>query len=127
MFLVSVHEPDRRRVRRFVAALRPRASLRGFCPSLCAGRGDFSAGYQFGHGSGNSYHSYKGSGSGNRLHGSVRGGTPSSGVPVQPAPLWLKFHRHHNRDDHHQTGQVSGANSAGTVNSSHSLFNYRCF
>lgn len=65
----------------------------GFCPSLCAGRGEFGTGYQFGHASGNSYHSYQGSGSG---IGSMA--LPGAGLRAQVylcnRPLWLKFHRH---------------------------------
>ncbi|XP_067303865.1 eomesodermin homolog b [Pseudorasbora parva] len=65
----------------------------GFCPSLCAGRGEFGTGYQFGHGSGNTYHSYQGSGSG---IGSMA--LPGAGLRAQVylcnRPLWLKFHRH---------------------------------
>ncbi|XP_026139191.1 eomesodermin homolog b [Carassius auratus] len=65
----------------------------GFCQSLCAGRGDFGAGYQFGQGSGNSYHSYQGSGSG---IGSVAlsGAGLRAQVYLCNRPLWLKFHRH---------------------------------
>ncbi len=113
VFLVSVHEPDRRRVRRFVAALRPRASLRGLLSVSVRGTRRLQRGIsvrtrfwkqlplvpelRFRY----------------RLHGSVRGGTPSSGVPVQPAAV-AQIPPAPNRDDHHQTGQVSGANSAGT-------------
>ncbi|XP_067254207.1 eomesodermin homolog b [Chanodichthys erythropterus] len=65
----------------------------GFCQSLCAGRGEFSTSYQFGHGSGNAYHSYQGSGSG---IGSMA--LPGAGLRAQVylcnRPLWLKFHRH---------------------------------
>lgn len=66
----------------------------GFCQSLCAGRSDFSTGYQFGHSPGNSY-SYQGSGSGIGI-----GSVSLSGVGLRAQvylcnrPLWLKFHRH---------------------------------
>ncbi len=65
----------------------------GFCQSLCAGRGDFGAGYQFGHGSGNSYHSYQSSGSG--IGSMALSGTGHRAqVYLCNRPLWLKFHRH---------------------------------
>ncbi|KAK7158383.1 hypothetical protein R3I93_009559 [Phoxinus phoxinus] len=57
----------------------------GFCQSLCAGRGEFGAGYQFGHASGNSYGSYQGSGIGSLSRAQVY---------LCNRPLWLKFHRH---------------------------------
>ncbi len=65
----------------------------GFCQSLCPGRGDFGAGYQFGHGSGNSYHSYQGSGSGIGSMG-LSGAGLRAQVYLCNRPLWLKFHRH---------------------------------
>ncbi|XP_016112618.1 eomesodermin homolog b [Sinocyclocheilus grahami] len=65
----------------------------GFCQSLCGGRGDFSAGYQFGHGSGNSYHSYQGSGSGIGSM-ALSGAGLRAQVYLCNRPLWLKFHRH---------------------------------
>lgn len=60
----------------------------GFCQSLCAGRGEFGTGYQFGHSPGNTYHSYQGTGS---AIGSV--GLRAQ-VYLCNRPLWLKFHRH---------------------------------
>uniref|UniRef100_A0A673LFM5 Eomesodermin-like n=1 Tax=Sinocyclocheilus rhinocerous TaxID=307959 RepID=A0A673LFM5_9TELE len=63
----------------------------GFCQSLCAGRGDFGAGYQFGHGSGNSFHSFQGSGIGSMA---LSGAGLRAQVYLCNRPLWLKFHRH---------------------------------
>jgi len=58
----------------------------GFCPSLCAGRGEFGAGYQF----------------------------SSSGVSVQPAAV-AQVSPAPNRDDHHQTGQVRESYKAADI------------
>ncbi|XP_051575262.1 eomesodermin-like isoform X1 [Myxocyprinus asiaticus] len=59
----------------------------GFCQSLCAGRNEFGTGYQFGHGSGNTYRSYHGT-------GSLSGAGLRAQVYLCNRPLWLKFHRH---------------------------------
>ncbi|XP_051576166.1 eomesodermin homolog b [Myxocyprinus asiaticus] len=59
----------------------------GFCQSLCAGRNEFATGYQFGHGSGNTYHSYHGT-------GSLSGAGLRAQVYLCNRPLWLRFHRH---------------------------------
>ncbi|XP_056619463.1 eomesodermin homolog b [Triplophysa dalaica] len=65
----------------------------GFCQSLCAGRGEFGTGYQFGHSPGDTFHSYQGSGSGIGPV-SLSGVGLRSQVYLCNRPLWLKFHRH---------------------------------
>ncbi|KAK1173474.1 eomesodermin-like [Acipenser oxyrinchus oxyrinchus] len=67
----------------------------GFTSAVCAGRSQFSPGYQFAQGPGSRYPSYPGSGS---AIGSISIAGTGTGVRAQVylcnRPLWLKFHRH---------------------------------
>lgn len=114
VFLVSVHGPNGRRVRRFgwiavrgIAALRLRAAVRGLLSvSVCRTR-------RVRHGLSVWTRFWKHLPLvsrlrvRHRLHGSSRSGTPSSGVSLQPTAV-AQIPPAPNRNDHHQTGQVRG-------------------
>ncbi|RXM28197.1 Eomesodermin [Acipenser ruthenus] len=67
----------------------------GFTSAVCAGRNQFSSGYQFTQGTGSLYPSYPGSVS---AMGSISIPGTETGLRAQVylcnRPLWLKFHRH---------------------------------
>ncbi len=132
VFLVSIHEPNRRRVRRFgripvrgVAALRLRASLRGLLPVSVPGTRRLRRGISVRTRFWKQLPLVSGLRFRYRLHGSVRSGTQSSGVSVQPAAV-AQIPPAPNRDDHHQTGQVSGSNLCyGTMENINSQFFFK--